>query len=66
MLTNAKRERVQAKKKASSAISKLLKIYFFFFGERKVVVFFPVSMCSDWSETSYYMILDQKGGAPIS
>jgi hypothetical protein len=31
MLTNAKRERVQAKKKASSAISKLLKIFCFFF-----------------------------------
>jgi len=50
MLTNAKRERVQAKKKASSAISKLLKIifffFFFFFGERIGGSFFCLFPCA--------------------
>ena len=48
MLTNAKRESVQAKKKASSAISKLLKIifFFFFFGERIGGSFFCLFPCA--------------------
>ena len=45
MLTNAERERVQAKKKASSAISKILKFFFFFWREgRGFFLLFPCAL----------------------